>query len=390
MDTDSLYMPQQHQHQQQQHYQANLLPPQPHFRRDSSSSSSGGLSAFLRQHSVGSLGNSHYNPAGNSSSSAAGAAKRQRNSFSQMLTSLESELQSGDALGLGSSSSSSAGLSAQQYGRSGIGGAANPNSSHLQLFNRPGFCSTLREFAHELQHSSRGLSGNLGSSSEQSGAHGLNLLHTTAVRRRSSLSELYNAARRRSSLSDLIQSLGGPIGQPQPQQNGHSSAAAAAAGADAASSDMNGYSSGVANMSLSASGRKRSRAELDFDNPSSSRNMSFGLGISSGSGSSNNWGLDTVGAMLRPSIISALTSLNEEHAQQSSGSGSAGADGSSSGDSSGVQRQCSITDWMDGEALTNHYAHHKTLQSLLSLLVSIVLCTLASSSAFLQYGLPLS
>eukprot|EP00953_Heterococcus_sp_UTEX-ZZ885_P033617 17469-Heterococcus_DN1.PRE.1 len=267
-----------------------------------------------------------------------------------MLTSLESELQSGDALGLGSSSSSSTGLGGQQYGRSGIGGAANPNSSHLQLFNRPGFCSTLREFAHELQHSSRGLSGNLGSSSEQSGAHGLNLLHTTAVRRRSSLSELYNAARRRSSLSDLIQSLGGPVGQ---QQNGHSGTAAAA-GADAAGSDMNGYSSGAANMSLSASGRKRSRAELDFDNPSSSRNMSFGLGISSGTGGSNNWGLDTVGAMLRPSIISALTSLNEEHAQQSSssgsgsGSGSAGADGSSSGDCSGAQRQCSITDWMDG------------------------------------------
>jgi hypothetical protein len=362
MDTDSLYMPQHHhqQQQQQQHYQANLLPPQPHFRRDSSSSSSGGLSAFLRQHSVGSLGNSHYNPGGNSSSAAAaGAAKRQRNSFSQMLTSLESELQSGDALGLGgSSSSSSAGLGGQQYGRSGIGGAANPNSSHLQLFNRPGFCSTLREFAHELQHSSRGLSGNLGSSSEQSGAHGLNLLHTTAVRRRSSLSELYNAARRRSSLSDLIQSLGGPAGQ---QQNGHSSAAAAAAGTDAAGSDMNGYSSGAANMSLSASGRKRSRAELDFDNPSSSRNMSFGLGISSGTGSSNNWGLDTVGAMLRPSIISALTSLNEEHAQQSSssgsgsGSGSAGADGGSSGDSSGAQRQCSITDWMDGKANCTTY-----------------------------------
>jgi hypothetical protein len=362
MDTDSLYPQQQHQHQQQQHYQANLLPPQAHYRRDSSSSSSGGLGAFLRQHSVGSLGSSHYNPAGNSSSSAssssaaagaAGAAKRQRNSFSQMLTSLESELQSGELGGLNSgSSSSSTGLGGtEQYGRSGIGGAANPTSSHLQLFNRPGFCSTLREFAHELQHSSRGLSSNLGSSSEQSGAHGLNLLHTTAVRRRSSLSELYNAARRRSSLSDLIQCLG-PIGG---QQNGHSSSAAAAAGADASSSDMNGYSSSAANMSLSASGRKRSRAELDFDNPSSSRNMSFGLGLSSGTGSSNNWGLDgAVGAMLRPSIISALTSLNEEHAQQSSGSAAAGADG---GDSSGVQRQCSITDWMDGESLHHYYWH---------------------------------
>jgi hypothetical protein len=106
----------------------------------------------------------------------------ERSSFCAMIASLEEQL--------------------QQYGNC----PGETPTSVPPLFTQPRFTPQIRELAHELQSSTCGFSAHqVEKGSGRGPMVGLELLHTTAVRRRSSLTELCELTQRRGSLSNLMQ-----------------------------------------------------------------------------------------------------------------------------------------------------------------------------------------